>query len=365
MVVDDALLIDVERRYRNGPIVRAQVAIPLDEAPVTVLFGESGAGKTTILRCLGGLDRPDRGSLRFRGEVWSDAATATFVSPQRRRIGFLFQEYALFPHLPVGRNIAHGLRGASRAERERRVLEVAALVRITDLLDRRPAELSGGQKQRVALARALAPSPRLLLLDEPLSALDGPTREELRVELRRVLEEQRIPAVVVTHDRIEALALGDRLAVLASGAVRQFGAVEEVFTSPSDADVARIVGTENVAHARILGREDGLATVAIGSARLVAVDPGGSEEDAFACIRAEDVVLEVAPAGETSARNELAGVVTAVAREGAMVRVILDCGFRLVALVTRHSAEHLALAPGKTISALVKAPSVRLVPRAR
>ena len=361
--MDDALLIDLERRYRGGPVVRAQVAVPLDAAPVTVLFGESGAGKTTILRCLAGLDRPQAGSIRFRGEVWSDARTAAFVSPQARRVGFLFQEYALFPHLSVRRNIAYGLRGEGTAQR--RTEEVAALLRIGDLLDRRPAELSGGQKQRVALARALAPAPRLLLLDEPLSALDGPTRAELRVELRRVLEEQRIPAVVVTHDRIEALALGDRIAVLAGGAVRQFGPVPEVFSAPVDAAVARIVGTENVAQARILSRDDGLVTVAIGSARLIALDPGGGEDEAFACIRAEDVILEPAAAGETSARNELAGVVVAVAREGAMVRAVVECGFRLVALVTRHSAERLGLAPGKKVSALIKAPAVRLVPRAR
>ena len=365
MVLDDAFLIDVERRYRGGPVVRAQLVVPLDAALVTVLFGESGAGKTTVLRCLGGLDRPDEGSIRFRGEIWSDAATGAFVSPQARRIGFLFQEYALFPHLSVRRNIAHGLRHVSAAERQRRTQEVAALVRIDDLLERRPGELSGGQRQRVALARALAPAPRLLLLDEPLSALDGPTREELRGELRRVLEEQRIPAVVVTHDRIEALALGDRIGVLAGGSVRQFGAVTDVFTSPSDATVARIVGTENVAHARVLSRDDGLATIAIGFVQLIALDPGGNENEAFACIRAEDVILEPAPVGETSARNELAGVVVTIAREGALVRVVLDCGFRLVALVTRHSAERLGLAAGKTVSALIKAPAVRLVPRAR
>jgi len=351
--VDDALLIDI---VKARPSLRARLEIPLDAAPITVLFGESGAGKTTLLRCIAGLDRPDQGTIRFRGEVWNG------LSPQERRVGFLFQEYALFPHLSVGRNIAHGLRGP---DRDRRVRDVAALARVEDLLGRRPSELSGGQRQRVALARALAPSPRLLLLDEPLSALDAPSRAELQIELRRVLEEQRIPAIVVTHDRVEALALGDRLAVLTAGEVRQFGRVAEVFASPADAAVARVVGTENVAPALILKRADGLATISIGSVELLALDPGGSEQDAFALIRAEDVLLEPPGPGETSARNELPGVVVSVTPEGPLVRVVLDCGFRLVALVTRHSAERFGLAPSKRVSALIKAPAVRLVPRAR
>ncbi|MCA1828584.1 MAG: ABC transporter ATP-binding protein [Myxococcales bacterium] len=349
--MDDALLIDIEKAR---PPLRARLEIPLDAAPITVLFGESGAGKTTLLRLIAGLDRPDQGSIRFRGEVWDG------LSPQERRIGFLFQEHALFPHLSVRRNIAHGVRG-----RDQRVAEVARLVRVDELLDRKPAELSGGQRQRVALARALAPSPRLLLLDEPLSALDAPSRAELQIELRRVLEQQKIPAIVVTHDRVEALALGDRLAVLTAGEVRQFGRVAEVFASPSDAAVARVVGTENVAPALILKRAEGLATISIGSVELVALDPGGAENDAFACIRAEDVLLEPPGPGETSARNELPGVVITVTPEGPLVRVVLDCGFRLVALVTRRSADRFRLAPGRNVAALIKAPSVRLVPRVR
>jgi molybdate transport system ATP-binding protein len=350
--VDDALLIDI-RKAR--PALRARLAIPLDAGPITVLFGESGGGKTTLLRCLAGLDRPDEGTIRFRGELWDG------LSPQERRIGFLFQEHALFPHLSVARNIGHGLRGP---DRERKTREVAKLVRVDTLLDRRPSQLSGGQRQRVALARALAPSPRLLLLDEPLSALDAPARAELQIELRRVLEQQKIPAIVVTHDRVEALALGDRLAVLTAGEVRQFGPVAEVFASPADAAVARVVGTENVLPAAILERTEGLATISVASVPLLALDPGGTEEDAFACIRAEDVLLEPPGPGETSARNELPGSVVSVTPEGPLVRVVLDCGFRLVALVTRHSAERFALAPSQRVSALIKAPSVRLVPRA-
>ncbi|OFX22689.1 MAG: Fe3+/spermidine/putrescine ABC transporter ATP-binding protein [Anaeromyxobacter sp. RBG_16_69_14] len=359
-----SLAFDLERHFRDGPVVRAALEVPLDAEPVTVLFGPSGSGKTTVLRCLAGLDRPERGFIRFRDETWFDAATRGFVPPQRRGVGLLFQEYALFPHLSVAANIGFGLARAPRAERNARVLEVARFLRIEELLDRRPARISGGQRQRVALARSLAPRPRLLLLDEPLSALDGPTREELRGELRSLLEHSGIPSLVVTHDRVEALALGDRLAVLAEGSVRQVGPVHEVFSAPADLVVARVVGTENVAPASIVSRDAGLALVRVGTAQLLALDPGGLHDEAFACIRAEEVVLETAPGTPTSARNELTAEVRTVSPEGPLVRVTLDCGFRLVTLVTRRSADRLALAPGSRAVALVKASAIRLVPRA-
>ncbi len=357
------LAFDIEKVFVRGSTVRAALVLPLDEARVTVLYGPSGAGKTTVLRCLAGLDHPDAGFIRFGDETWADCAARRFVPPQRRGVGLLFQEYALFPHLTVAENIGYALRGASAAERGARVDEVARLLRISELLARRPDRLSGGQRQRVALARALAPRPRLLLLDEPLSALDAPTREDLRGELRALLERTGVPSVVVTHDRVEAMALGDRMAVLADGGVRQVGAVHEVFSAPADLLVARVVGTENVTPARLVERRDGLALVAVGAAQLWALDPGHLDDDAYACIRAEDVVLEPAPTAATSARNELIGTVRVTTEEGPLVRVTLDCGFRLVALVTRASARRLALAPGSPVAALVKAPAIRIVPR--
>jgi molybdate transport system ATP-binding protein len=240
--MERALTFEIVRRFRRGPHVAARAAWPLAQDRVTVLFGPSGAGKTTILRALAGLDRPDAGAIAFDGETWFDAARGVHVRPQARRVGLLFQEYALFPHLSVEGNVAFGIAGRPRAERRARVAELAASFGIGDLLRRRPAELSGGQRQRVALARALAPGPRLLLLDEPLSALDGPTREALRGELRQLLERTEAPAIVVTHDRADALALGHRLAVVVAGEIRQVGPVERVFAAPADADVARVVG---------------------------------------------------------------------------------------------------------------------------
>jgi molybdate transport system ATP-binding protein len=169
--------------------------------------------------------------------------------------------------------------------------------------------------------------------------------------------------VVVTHDRIEALALGDRIAVMVDGEIRQIGPVHEVFAAPADAAVARVVGTENVLPVHVEAHGDGLVRVRSGALELVAVDPGGLAHEALACVRAEEVVLEEAPGAPTSARNLLAGVVSARTDEGPLVRVVVDCGAPLVALVTRASAEALRLAPGRRVAALVKAPAVKLVPR--
>ena len=359
-----SLHFDLTRRFPRGPTIHAALEVPLAPAQVTVLFGPSGSGKSTVLRCLAGLERPDEGFIRFGAETWFDATARRVVRPQRRGVGVLFQDYALFPHLDVAQNIAFGLAHLEPQSRRARLDEVVAWLGLGELLPRRPGELSGGQRQRVALARALAPRPRLLLLDEPLSALDAPSREALRGELRGLLLRAGVPAVVVTHDRVEALALGDQLAVLAEGAIRQVGPVAEVFHAPRDLVVARVVGTENVAQARVVGRRDGLVELQVGPAHLLAVDPGGLDSDAWACFRAEEVLLE--PVGEhpTSARNRLPGTVTALSPEGPLVRVTVDCGFALTALVTRPSVEQLGLTPGQPVVAVLKAPSVRVVGRA-
>jgi molybdate transport system ATP-binding protein len=363
--MERALTFDVERRFRGGPVIRARASLPLDEGRVTVLFGPSGAGKTTVLRALAGLDRPDAGTIAFEGETWADVAAGVWLAPQRRRAVLLFQDPALFPHLPVAANVAYALRGKPRAERDARVQELAARLRIAPLLARRPSELSGGERQRVALARALAARPRLLLLDEPLSALDAPTRDALRGELRALLQAAGVPSIVVTHDRVEALALGDRMVVLVGGTVRQVGRVHEVFSAPADVEVARTVGTENVLPARIVGREGGLAVVDAGGLRLTGIDPGGAAAEGYACVRAEEIVLEEAPGHASSARNLLTAEISALSDEGPLVRVAFDSGgTTLVALVTRRSADALALAPGRRVAAAIKAPAVRIVPRA-
>ena len=239
---------DFERRFESGPTIQAALRQSVAEFSITALVGPSGCGKTTILRCLAGLDAPATGRVAFGDELWFDALSGINRPPQQRGIGYLFQEYALFPHLTVFENIAFGFasrRGTSRSSVVTRVRELLDILQLGGLEARYPHQLSGGQQQRVALARTVAPRPRLLLLDEPLSALDTPTRAELRGELRRVLTDWGIPTVIVTHDAAEVMAFADHVVVLCDGRVRQQGPIAEVFQKPADAEVARIIGSRN------------------------------------------------------------------------------------------------------------------------
>jgi molybdate transport system ATP-binding protein len=354
-------LLDVRVRRH---VVDASLAVPLAGPPVTALFGPSGAGKTTVLRAVAGLERT-AGHVRVGEEVWDDGHRQ-FVPARRRRVGYLFQDSALFPHLSVEANVAYGLRQVPRAERSQRVREALAAAGAGHLTDRRVRQLSGGEAQRVALARALAPRPRLLLLDEPLSALDTPTRLRLRTDLRATLLAARVPTLLVTHDRTEALALADRVAVLVDGRIRQVGSPQEVFERPADADVAAVVGVETAAPGTVRGTADGLTLVEVAGRTVAAVatpaPPPGT--DVLVCIRAEDVALH--PGGQTpvgSPRNLLPGTVSALADDGPLVRVSLDVGFGLQAYVTRPSAADLGLRPGLAVIAAVKSPAVHLVER--
>ncbi len=357
-----ALTAEFTIRFPGGAGVSAALRVAGNAAPVTVLFGPSGAGKTTVLRCLAGLERPQQGRIRFGDETWLDTERGICLPPQQRGIGLLSQEYALFPHLTVAGNVEFGVRGP-RAGRPARALAILEALGLQGLTTRSPAQLSGGERQRVALARALASSPRLLLLDEPLSALDAGTRESLRRELRRVLVGCGVPTLVVTHDRLEALALGDRMAVLVDGRIRQTAAVHEVFSRPVDALVARTVGVETVVPGRVVGAVDGLLMIEVAESTLTACDPGGAPHEVLLCIRAEDVILERGAAARTSARNHFPVRVASLTPEGPLVRVTVEGPFPLAALITRPACEDLALAAGDTVTAVVKATSVHVIPR--
>jgi molybdate transport system ATP-binding protein len=339
------------KRFVSGFAIDSDWVLPLGAAPVTVLFGPSGAGKTTLLRLIAGLERPDSGSIVFRGEEWFGARS---LEPQKRRAGFLFQDYALFPHLTAEANVGFGARDRARIERLIRAFE------LDKLRGHFPRQLSGGQQQRVALARALAADPALLLLDEPLSALDAASRARTRQDLRRMLLESGVPSIVVTHDRAEAIALGDWIAVMIDGAIRQTGPVRDVFRRPADPRVAESLGVENILRAEIVARHAGLLTVAVGSAHLKCVDTGESGP-VLACIRAEDVAVTREAHLDSSARNRVAGTVREVSIEGPLARIEIDCGFQLVALVTAQSAAELDLRPGENVCAVVKATNVHLL----
>jgi len=359
------IIVEIIKSFPSRFTVDVRLRMPVDPPNVMILFGPSGSGKTTILRCLAGLEWPERGFIRFGQETWLDTTAGTRVQPQQRRLGFMSQDYALFPTYSVIGNIAFGLGPLSSQERHRRVSEVVAMLHLQGLEHMRPAQLSGGQQQRVALARAIARRPRLLLLDEPLSALDAPTRLGLRAELRALLQRLHIPAVVVTHDWEEALTLGDEMAVISEGCVAQVGAPQEVFSRPANERVARIVGVETVVQGRVVKEAEGLVTVAVAGQHLTALATESVGSDVFVCIRAEDVVLEPIGTGTTSARTHLKGHIREVMSQGVTARVEVDCGFPLQVVVTRSACEDLRLTPGCPVIAAVKAGAVHLIPRLR
>ncbi len=356
--------IAIEKRFSSGAVIAASLHLALQPGTVVVLFGPSGSGKTTILRSIAGLEKPERGSIHFGKETWLDAARGICLSPQQRRIGYLFQEFALFPHLTVRQNIEYGLSGRLPAARRERAEQMMALVEIADLASRHPRQLSGGQAQRTALARALAPEPRLLLLDEPLAALDAPARSRLRSELRGLLIKAGTPTLLVTHDRTEAIALGDQMVVVAEGKIQQVGPVPEVFSRPANLEVARAVGVETIVPGKVTGLNNGLATVQVEQNFFTAVpDDLARLEDVFVCFRAEDVTLQTGGPLKESARNHVAGRIVAIDAEGVVERITLDCGFPLVALITRNAREEMDLAVGALVTAAVKATAVHLIPR--
>jgi molybdate transport system ATP-binding protein len=356
------LLASFLRRHAPTVSIRADLELNAGDHRVMVLFGPSGSGKTTILRCLAGLDRPQEGFIPFGEEVWFDAAAGIDRPPQQRRLAYVSQDYSLFPHLTVGENIRFGMDATGQPARDR-VETILRTVHLEGMAGRFPIQLSGGERQRVALARALARDPRLILLDEPLTALDLPLRDPMRRELRQFLRSIEVPSVVVTHDRVDALTLGDRMAVLSGGYIRQVGPVHEVFSRPVDLAVAESVGVETVIPGEILDSSDGLVTVRVGASQIQVAQPAIVARSVFACIRAEDVTLEISRRGDVSARNQLTGRVTAIQAEGGVVRVTVDCGFLLNALITRPACDELRLTEQSVVTAVVKATAVHLIAR--
>jgi len=355
--------VDITKTFPGRAPIRARFLYAVEAATVLILFGPSGSGKTTILRSIAGLEWPEEGYIRFISRTWLDTASQIRVSPQERHIGYMAQDYALFPHYSVAGNIAYGLGEMSSAGKTARVDEMVELFQLRGFEHAKPHELSGGQQQRVALARAVAPRPQLLLLDEPLSALDAPTRLQLRGELRTLLRQLALPSIIVTHDWAEALTLGDIMAVVGEGRVLQVGTPQDVFSRPADAQVAKVVGVETIVQGTVVETRDGLATVRVGRVLLTAVASTEVGRDAFVCMRSEDVTLELGETKGTSARNHLPGKVSAISSLGALARITLDCGFPLTAVITRSAVHELELTVGSSVNAVFKAGSVHLIPR--
>ena len=356
-------MLELQILHRLGEFsLEAALAVP--KGTVTVLVGGSGAGKSTLLRAVAGLIQPQEGRIALDGQVWFDASSGIRLAPHRRPIGYVSQDYALFPHLSVRDNVGFGPRamGFPRAEVRERSQRSIGRLGLAPLADRRPGELSGGQQQRVALARALALDPAVLLLDEPLSALDLATRRAIRGELRRILETLPCATLFVTHHPADALAFGDRIAVLEQGRLTQQGTRDDFLRHPRSGYVAEFLGV-NLLAGEIRERTGGLASVAVEDAMLTIVDPG-RDGAVQLVLHPREIVLSLdRPSG--SARNVLRGSVEEMFPEppgGEQMRVLLATRPALAAQVTRRSAELLNLRPGLAVFASFKAGGIVVLP---
>jgi molybdopterin-binding protein len=344
---------------QSGPFALADVTFDVPRGGYGLVIGPTGSGKTTLLEAIAGHHRARA------GRVLLDGRDASALPPEARGVGFVYQQYHLFPHLTVAENIGYGLRRLDAPARRTRVETLAAMLGITDLLARTTLRLSGGEQQRVAIARALAPRPRVLLLDEPFAALDPATRRSLRRELRALHQREGTTTLQVTHDFDEALRLGERVAVLADGRIAQSGTPEEVFRHPNSAFVARFIGAGNVIPGTVRWRG---APPAAGEAGPAVFDAGpfvldvlaDAEGQAHAVLRPEDLTLSRG-VPEGSARNHLRATVAQLERTGPVTFVHLDAGRPLVASLTTASVEALRLAPGDAVVATCKATAVLLV----
>jgi molybdate transport system ATP-binding protein len=334
-----------------------QVDLDVHAGELLALLGPNGAGKSTVLRCLAGLAPIDSGRIVVDDLVVDDPTTDTLVEPEDRSIGFVFQNYLLFDHMSVLENVAFGLRARRRpkAEARRAARQWLERVGLTEYADQRPSALSGGQAQRAALARALVTSPRLLLLDEPLAALDAGTRAIVRRDLRHYLETFDGMRLLVTHDPVDAYALADRVAILDAGQIVQVGTLAEVTAHPRSRYVADLVGVNLVAG----NVADGVLTTDSGAAVVIAdALPGPS----FAMIRPHSVTLSRHTVDGVSVRNTWSGRIVDVDRLGDRVRVGIDGELALVAEITVASFDALALRPGDDIRASVKATDIEVYP---
>ena len=340
----DALRLDIDIPLRS---FRLELALEIGRETVA-LVGPSGAGKSTVLRAIAGLVRPERGRIELEGDVLFDSAARIDQPPERRRVGLVFQEYALFPHMSVEENVVYG--GKDGAQ------ELLDRLRIAHLAKARPAQLSGGERQRVGLARALARGPRVLLMDEPLSALDAHTRAAVRVELQELLRELNLPTLLVTHDFEDASALAERVGVIVDGRILQLGAVQELVEAPVDPFVASFTGG-NLVRGDARPAANGLTEVRLEDGTVLFSTDQASGRVGLV-VYPWEVALSRGPA-DGSALNSVAGEITSLVLLGNRVRIRVG---PLVAEVTAESAEHLALARGETVVATFKATATRLVP---
>ncbi len=331
---------------------------------VTVLFGPSGAGKTSILRMIAGIVRPDSGRIALGDKVYFDSESGISLPMQERKIGYVFQNHVLFPHLTAEQNVMYGARPEGNRSARDRARELISMLGIENAADRRPRHLSGGEQQRVALARALATDPRIMLLDEPLSAVDLSTRSRLIEEISAIQRRSGIPFIYVTHNQSEAVRLGDRMIVIDEGKVVQQGAPLEIFNAPRTASVARVVGAENIFVGTILHHhmEDGITTVDINSCLIEAPLnglPAGSRVTIG--IRSDDIIVSREHLRQISARNVLCGTIRDILSDIDKTELVVHSGIDFKVSITQAAVRELELKAGGTVYLLIKARAVHLL----
>jgi len=368
------------------------------EKGITILFGPSGAGKTTLLDCIAGLTKPDQGRIVAGARVLFDSEEQINQSATERRIGYVFQDLALFPHLTVEANVAYGLGGIKTEDRKQRIAGALESLGILELRRRRPAELSGGERQRVALARALVTQPSVLLLDEPLAALDLPVRMKIADDLRRSIQELPIPVLYVTHSRDEVFMLGERMLMLERGKIIAEGTPHQVMSAPRSETVARLAGFENVFDAQVTSIHEERGTMmceivgpsgakarftgtADGTTEVVPLQnigrTGSSERQVIELetplvradigmklrvgVSAGDVLLSTSAPVGLSARNILTGRLLSLSQRDMIVVARVDCGVEMSVHLTLAARDSLELRPGRQVWLIVKTHSCHLL----
>lgn len=328
------------------------------EAPAgfTILFGASGSGKTTTLRAISGIVRPDSGRISIGSEVLFDSTSGIDLPIRRRGVGYVFQDLALFPHLTSLANVEFGMSGISSSDRRQRVETLLEGLRISHIAKRKPRDISGGEAQRVALARALSCKPRLLLLDEPLSAIDEATKLSIISDLKRINRELQLPILYVTHSREEAISLGERLIVYERGRIAACGEPIEVFGTPVTSSVARLTGVENIFSGRVVARNEAGGTITIeisdkdGTCR-VEVPFGDHIEDerVTVAVPAGDILLATEEPRLTSLRNILVGRISSIEDQANRTVVVVRAGVHWSTNVTRQAVKELGLSEGRKV----------------
>lgn len=336
----------------------------------TILFGPSGSGKTTLLDCVAGLATPDAGKITVGDRVFLDENGSVDIPIAKRGVGYVLQDLALFPHMTVEQNIEYGLSSLSRADREDKAAFMMREFRIERLSQQRPGKISGGERQRVALARALVTDPCMLLLDEPLAALDAATKSRILDDLRRWNEEHRVPILYVTHSREEVLALGEHVLVIDAGRIIAQGSPHEVLSAPFQETVAQLAGFENIFDATVESLHEDRGTM---MCRLSSVDTSRSalletplirtKPGSRLCvgIRAGDILLAIVKPEGLSARNVIAGCVISIERRDMIVSARVDCGVEMNVHLTLAARDALQLTPGREVWLVIKTHSCHLM----